>query len=956
MGRKDEELLRQQEQQRQQRIQQQIMAEETQQEELFSQGMMHSFVSRQQDAAPAGPALVRDIKKSQGILSKCKKRLFPASCGETAEGTPVQAPVQERGIKQRAKDSWHGYRTRKKSGWAKADYHTYEIEKALTEQRTEIQNSTEAAKKFVPGFSNGEGENGIHFDERILLTYMKGYKKDKNGEPLNEEEAAKRDADVKLVQDYASGDYKRREPFLRSATDELLNLRLDMSMFSDEYLSTHYREVFTISDKILLFENIMKDPLNKPFFDAMEPLEKKLLDVRALDFIQPVNAFMDTYTRANYVDMNLKKIIPLDPSVASVMEDAKKDVKEFIRPMLEQTIQAREQKEKDLYAQGQAESYRKALKDAEVKDSDLSGAARGGTDAFIKMHTALLDNKGKNVIKVSDRCRDRNLVQREFLQATAEPLVELGIRSAGATADAYKELRGTLFKTMNDDYKAMFESIHAQGLPFEQMQKMIKKVPISKTTPAKYGTGGGLEAMATAMLPIFRRRVETAEFVRFLEDNYVLYGGAKVFAGNFRDFVSFQMQQVLTREVGVSKGVAPPEMFEFINLTNMTLMALPRLDELKGEEREKLAKENPELDALVKEYSEMVDSLTEKLRQGAVKEPVETGEGDSRQSFVSQRGATISQLVGESSREKIGDDVALQRMAVNDYCIAYRQKAKEGKAPDLEGGSGDALRAEGELNSLIRVMKLMLPENYASDLLRSTGGDVFDAVTQIGNDLRMGGALQELGDLLESCRAAFTDTPQDFDEEASAILMNLFMKQVIQPAMAEAGGSGEAFGEMLTQETKEQSRSEEYRDRGWLLQSLNTQQRSLERDKDLSRRQEEYAKEQEVQKQKDEIASLDAKFAEKAAQIADDAHNFEALDVQGRKRSFISKEDYMIYNRMLLATPEMIAGNPLLQEAVTKNFNTSMNVRIKEKGKFAFRDSTPEILALNKMLSTIAPP
>ncbi|MBR5420208.1 MAG: hypothetical protein IK115_03560 [Lachnospiraceae bacterium] len=952
MSRKEQELLR-----KQQEKQQLIAAEEEQQKELFSQSMLLSFQSQRQEDAPAAPVLVRDVQRSQSLLAKCKKKIFPASAGDVAEGTPVQAPVQERGFKQRRKDAKHEKQLRKTSTLKCIDYGTWNVLDAMQTRQTAQTNSVAAIKKTVPGFSDGHGDPGVSFDSRIVMTYMTGYLTDKNGDPLNEEEAKKRDADIRLAEDYASADLQRRTPFLRKITDELLNLNLDISMFSEEYMSAHYGEMQWLSDKLMMYENLMRDPGNKAFFDDMEPLERQLLETRALSFAGVIGTAVNYFGTSKGVSMNTRKLMGSDPAYDDHARETGEKYRERYIPRIADMIKKRDADEKQIYAQAQAESFRKALKAAENPNPDLSGTP-GGTDTFKEMHKGLQDVQGRKAVADSDAKYQEGRLKGNMREANSGGFMALGIRhSSNKTAVAYDHMLGSMFTSLTADYHDLYHGLKEQGIPIAQMEKMISKESISRHSAMRFATGGGVEALGHSVLSLFRKRVDSDQFVSFLEDSYVLYGGAQVFEGDLKKFVGFHLQELLTTKVGALKSEAPPDMLEYVNSCVMNLMALPRLQaEITGERREEMAQKFPELLELLDEYTNMVDTITAKLQAGAKNEPTETGAGSDKQSFVSKRGAAISDIVQSASLDELAGDVAVQKMCAQDFVLAYQKKIKDGTAPDLEGGSVDDLAQVGEVRSLLRVMYSMIPDGYVEQLMSSSKGDVFEAVTQIGNDLRFGGPLQALGDLAESCKAAFNGSDHDTDEDASALMVNLLMKQVILPAMAVTGDAGEEFAEQLKDETEIQSRSEEYRDRGWLLQSLNTHQRQTERDKDFKRKQDAYAEEQRQKQFRDQIAALDAQFADKAAKIADDAHDFKVDFIGDQDKVFASKKDFIVYMRSITATPEMLANNPLLQKDIVENFNDHFATRINSLEKIAFRKGSPEISSLNALLQSMCKP
>jgi len=117
-------------------------------------------------------------------------------------------------------------------------------------------------------------------DGRVVNTFIQGHRTNKRGEPLNPEEQEIKQQDETVIRDYISKDLERRRPHLERMTEKMLSFRMTMDMFTDEYLETHAAELKALGDQMTYFQNIMNDPINVPFFEALPPLQKKLLEAR----------------------------------------------------------------------------------------------------------------------------------------------------------------------------------------------------------------------------------------------------------------------------------------------------------------------------------------------------------------------------------------------------------------------------------------------------------------------------------------------------------------------------------------------------------------------------------------------------------------------------------------------------------------------------------------------------
>ena len=211
-----------------------------------------------------------ELQQNEVLQERTRQQLPAAQAQQAAPGGPVQeeAPAR-RSWKQRQKDKRHARIARRESPAGTAV--TYDIVTALQDVGVKRDQTMKDHHDLV---------NGV--DPRVLSVFSAGYKVNRRGEPATEEDAAAKAADDQFFADYCSKDVVRRRPHLHRIVDEILAFRFTPNMLSEDNLRTNMAGIKSMADKLTYIENIVKDPVNKPFFDALPPAQRELLDRQTL--------------------------------------------------------------------------------------------------------------------------------------------------------------------------------------------------------------------------------------------------------------------------------------------------------------------------------------------------------------------------------------------------------------------------------------------------------------------------------------------------------------------------------------------------------------------------------------------------------------------------------------------------------------------------------------------------
>lgn len=190
---------------------------------------------------------------------------------KAANGMPTQTlPPAKKSWKRRQEEKKRAKKAQKHT--KVADYSSYTMHSQIQQYTLARQNS------FTPELQQEAEQN--HVDCTALNAFISGYYKNKNGEPLNKDEAAKKEKDEALIRDYISGDVEKRAPHLKMMKNIMLNFEIEDYMLTDAYISAYGVYLFRIHEQMKLFKNIWTDPTNAPFFESLPELERDLLQAK----------------------------------------------------------------------------------------------------------------------------------------------------------------------------------------------------------------------------------------------------------------------------------------------------------------------------------------------------------------------------------------------------------------------------------------------------------------------------------------------------------------------------------------------------------------------------------------------------------------------------------------------------------------------------------------------------
>ena len=487
-------------------------------------------------AAPVVAAPIEQQQQQGGLLGqtmellpgKFKMAPLPAVLERGAEPMPEQPiPAAEMTYKQRKKLKKMDEKAKERCPFA--DHQALQLEENMLQYRKEIHASD------AIGYAEQAKKEGRVIDERMTGAFCQGYKTDKKGNPLNAEEAKKQQADKAFLEDYSSGDLQRRMPHLERIKNELLKIRISPVMFTWDYITKHTSEVYSIVNRFTYFENMQKDPINKPYFEQLPEIDKKLLKIRVEDMTMVTGTLWAKLLALKGISMN--GMTPEFRDNVNFHRDAVESVP-MLQDMLADSLEKQEQKEAELREQEkerlEEEHKQKIIELNQIVSNikvepDFSGTF-GGQDAMDKMNYAAFEQErkiGKDTFKgVIEHSNHSYKAQGE-----AGALVDLELRSSGQEmAKAHKQYLGTYFDGITKDYTQMVQTVYDAGLDFETMSSQIKTQAVSeKHGQVRYAAGGGVEVISNMLFTQMEQYILSPQTQQYINSMWEVFKDAEVF-------------------------------------------------------------------------------------------------------------------------------------------------------------------------------------------------------------------------------------------------------------------------------------------------------------------------------------------------------------------------------------------------------------------------------------------
>ncbi len=567
------------------------------------------------------PAVVQEVRQQEitEILPMRREVVpippIPQVLQRRAE--PMQQPVPGgQSFKQKRRQKREDKRIKEQYG-EYADH----VSVAIKQQLDELTVERDIELPRLNELTQEADRRGVKVDGRVLNSFITGYKTDAEGNPLNEQEAERKQRDEAFLQDYCSGDLQRRLPYLEQMKNEMLNIRLSPDMLTETYMERHAVELYDIVTKMTYFENVEKDPINAPFFENLPEVERKLLKYRVGDLCGcfsnlwicmlgskglTISGTRTEFINEKYFHETLSGELP------------------GIRDLLKQKISATEQKEEELRQEALMEARQQGIMTFnEAVGNSMPEPALDkalGSEADYESLRSLFHDEIHEELRAGQTFRVKGLIElsdHEFeTHGESNALQAFQIReSAKEAAKRDKKLRGQFFLDIPKDYVQMFRNMQDAGVDFEAMSSKFSRVSCGM---GAYVSGGGIEQVHEKMFAHFQKYIEAPQGQEYVQKMKSILGNAKVFEGNPEKCVNFILQCLLNsygaNYVNVSAdadyyGEHAEAAKKVCMESCRNLLILPRIVQMSGDAKAQLP---PEIARLGEQYRQLIQQLSQK--------------------------------------------------------------------------------------------------------------------------------------------------------------------------------------------------------------------------------------------------------------------------------------------------------------------------------------------------------
>ncbi len=258
-------------------------------------------------AAHAQGLIQHQIERNELLQARAQAQLPKAKAKKKAAGSPKQTQKPAGGgIK--------GWRERRRQRAAArqhnplADEISYGMMQGLQDEKKMLDNSIE----FAGGGEMLQRAEENKVDTRVLQCFVHGYRKGADGEPETRRDADYREQDRRFIDDYISCDAQRRKPHLDRIVEELLSMNITEDMLRPEYLKDHAGEMHNKVGRMVYFDNVYRDPINRDYFDALPQIARNLIETRVMSRYGVIGTALGHAFATKAINFDLREYYPYE--------------------------------------------------------------------------------------------------------------------------------------------------------------------------------------------------------------------------------------------------------------------------------------------------------------------------------------------------------------------------------------------------------------------------------------------------------------------------------------------------------------------------------------------------------------------------------------------------------------------------------------------------------------------
>ncbi len=235
----------------------------------------------------------KQLEANERLGGAVQQQVQPAQAHKAAAGAPEQPePPAELTRKQRRERARREKAAKKHNKSFTAD--TYDMHEGLNDV---IQSRNAVVKNYAEEFTKK------HVDPRVLNAFCDSFHLNKRGLAASKADRQIKKNNEQFVEDYLSCDVKKREKHLNKMCEQIMHTDLTFADLTDAKIQKNSAALKSFFDRALYFENVQKDPVNKPYFDALPPEELAALNVK-LDLYVTMGSYFADRAASLGVDNN----------------------------------------------------------------------------------------------------------------------------------------------------------------------------------------------------------------------------------------------------------------------------------------------------------------------------------------------------------------------------------------------------------------------------------------------------------------------------------------------------------------------------------------------------------------------------------------------------------------------------------------------------------------------------
>lgn len=373
--------------------------------------------------------------------------------------------------------------------------------------------------------------NAAGVDLRVANILAKGYKVDKKGNPLNEEEAQKKADDQAMLDAFISKDLTRKKPYLDKITKRVLSFRITDAMMNPEYIREHSVEMSQYAQELGYIENLMKS--EKAYFEALPKIVQ--------DRLQRMSGLQGLYS--SFVDHTLMSFGI--KSTGAVLSDQEKGAYVTVSAAERMAVEAaqadyqeKEREYKDTYTAALADGIK------EVVTAVHPSTAVGELGTMVKYRkTPTGPEIEEPIAEVLHRELKANIEKSNEGKDRGGKLTNLGLRGNDVSAIAIKALKASVYDAAPENKLELYRALYRSGFPLELIDKDAQKYNVGA---GQYFDNEPLHVLAKKEFENFNGILMSDKSVEYISIIYNEVKDAKVFSDP-TDAVGYIVQDLYNR-------------------------------------------------------------------------------------------------------------------------------------------------------------------------------------------------------------------------------------------------------------------------------------------------------------------------------------------------------------------------------------------------------------------------